>query len=319
MKKTIFLIGLLSLIFFSCTKEIKFKGDIEDPVVVVNALFSPDSVMKVRVIKSMFILDNPNQPTLLEDANVEATINGIPCADFSYDKNGYYVSPTIPNEGDDIDIQVRVPGFDVITASTKVPQRVPIILTDTISWQSSLVLSVGNQKFGILTKYINPEGTNYYRTTLRRYMVGDGGKDTSYCNYNFSINSFYVKNKEEHKVSENIIEMYSDANFKFFQKANSPGEIKLPYSFYSGLRDTLIINRNQKIPVRTDSIVICFESIDENYYKYCETYQRQLDISSGPLADASAIYTNVEGGTGIVGGRIRSVIGFKIAYPAKSE
>lgn len=56
-KLILILAGLMALTVVSCRKEIKYKGDAEDPLVVVNSIMEADSVIKIHVEQSRFFLD----------------------------------------------------------------------------------------------------------------------------------------------------------------------------------------------------------------------------------------------------------------------
>jgi len=45
-------------LFVSCEKDIVFKGDITDPLVVVNSYITPDSIISAHVSESRFFLND---------------------------------------------------------------------------------------------------------------------------------------------------------------------------------------------------------------------------------------------------------------------
>ena len=60
MKRTVTLYALLLFIFagsfISCEKDIEFKGKVTDPLLVMNALLTPESVVSVQLSQSRFVL-----------------------------------------------------------------------------------------------------------------------------------------------------------------------------------------------------------------------------------------------------------------------
>lgn len=112
-----FLLGALA----SCFKEVDLKGGAIVVQPVVSSFFNPDSIWRVHVSLSRATADTG--VTLVSNATV--TISGEDGfkEQLVFSHNGYYLSAqqSRPLESVQYSLEVKVPGFDVLTATDKIP------------------------------------------------------------------------------------------------------------------------------------------------------------------------------------------------------
>ena len=98
--------ALLLFIFtgclLSCEKDIAFKGTITDPLLVLNSLLTPASVVSVHLSQSRFILGDIKPFTPISDANVSLFVNGSLKEQLTHDANGQYMGTYLPKASDEV-------------------------------------------------------------------------------------------------------------------------------------------------------------------------------------------------------------------------
>src|SRR5690554_1082882 len=77
MKRYIYTFILASLLFVSCEKELEFKGEVVEPMLVVNSVFLPDTNIEVSLTQSRFFLNSSNENyRKITDGDVDLYENG---------------------------------------------------------------------------------------------------------------------------------------------------------------------------------------------------------------------------------------------------
>ena len=119
MNKIQFIISTLSFlcIILSCTKQIDFTAEQVEEKIVVNSLFTEDSLWNAHISHSRSVLDT-SQHNFLSNAtvsvfdqsnNLVTTLNHV--------SNGFYQSSSEkPNPNETYRIEVDAPGFNSVSA-----------------------------------------------------------------------------------------------------------------------------------------------------------------------------------------------------------
>ena len=130
MNKKLYIIVALIIILIACEKTVYIDIPDKGRKITVNSLFNPDSLLKVYVSKSCYILDYDIQA--IENATVEIYENGNLIDTLNYLNNGLYKSATKkPSSGDRYKIKVTVPGMGTAETESYIPPETNIISIDT--------------------------------------------------------------------------------------------------------------------------------------------------------------------------------------------
>lgn len=125
MKIKVFLIVLLSTVLWSCRKEFIIDYPPLPKKLVVNCLFTPDSVFNIQVSK----LHYPDDTTdaIINNAEVILYENGYLFETLSYNSiEKSYISIKRPKSGNTYLVKVKANGFPSVVASDKVPDSIRI-------------------------------------------------------------------------------------------------------------------------------------------------------------------------------------------------
>ena len=315
LNKTSILILLVVLIVSSCQKVIEFSGSITDPQMVVNCLLTPDSVVSAQVSQSRFFLSNSATFESIDNANVSLYVNGLLKDNSLTGKaNGLYAGAYKPVVGDSISLKVKIPGQNDITCSTTIPHPVgpfwinsnleltgintPIVavvtpktggdpVTDTIG------TSVGSRLFLSLTFKDNPDVTNYYRLVVYTKTYSGTKVTTDYTFYFDDIvsgNSTGDAVGPPTSLSSNKFNVFSDELFNGKQYSLKFSVDDNFNSYFPG----------QSRPQSSKSLFVNLQSISKSYYLYLQT--RSNIKTNSFFAEPVQVYSNINGGVGIIGG-----------------
>lgn len=309
---SIIAIILMFSILTSCETEIPFNGTITEPMLSVISLPFTDSVIQANVTASRFFLSNENDFKVVDNATVDLYINGTFKENLIAQGQGNYRSQYIPVEGDIVKLNVSAIGYESVWADATVPLKVAGFQIDSTITRSNTSLIIEGSNYGGSVVRLDTVGTtysnihnfnikfsdlagesNYYRLVVKLTTTANSYSTVSYQN-NFDDIVFGTK-------KENIDGIFAES----------------PYDRYTIFSDELIDGKPHtitvSIPVSYDkyydrvettdyerSVSINLQSISQSYYLYLKSL-KALEIADPFMSEPVQIYTNVNGGLGIMG------------------
>lgn len=327
MKKAIHIIIGISAVLpllSGCYKDINLDKFRPDPVIVVNSAVAPDSALMASVTHTWLYTEAKpyEEPNVnLPQARVELYINDeyrgqmkweqyLPTDTTSEIPDSVFRSSITPKEGDRIRLVVSAEGYQTVTAETTIPKKAPFLDAECIS----------------IEERINPEGTvgdgygnlieyNYYSLTYHVTFQDEAGIDNYYALTCLKKNDTYYeweKYKHPHiESSDPVLAENSDIldGAMGFEGINQTGCFLFTDRQIEGLQYTLSFEEwiNRSEIKRTSPLKIRLYSLSKDYYMYlysiCQVTGSTVDEALGNLgfSEPLRIYSNVEGGTGILG------------------
>jgi len=319
---TLFYFVMLNILL-SCETEIPFNGTETKPVLVVNCMACTDSIIQATVSASRFFLSNEYEFPAVTDATVALYVNGIFTENLIHTGLGVYRSNFIPAEGDVVRLNVSATGFEPVWAE----EAFPIAVTDfqidsTITKTDTMPLVNGNyyggsggdygnptwDTIGTTFSYIheykvrfsNPGGVpNYYRLVVHQQTLANGYPlVNSYLN-NFDDLVFGTKtNNLEGIFTESKMDRYN-----VFSDELIDGKTHTITFAYVQAFNTISDSSYQSWTVGDErSVTIDLQAISKSYYLYLVSL-KALESSDPFMSEPVQIYTNINGGLGIMGAR----------------
>ncbi len=316
---TTLLLIILTGIFISCEKDIKFKGKITDPLLVMNGLLSPDSVVSIHLSQSRFILGDVVPFTHVSGAMVSVFVNGQLKEQITNDAKGLYTGTYFPKPGDEIKIEVKADGFDVVRAQTVIPQSLNLIVNDsTVTLQGS--------------ESTYPNQPNTLFKTRRRNMqaqlkLTDAEDEENYY-YIKGTQNYYRKNqlvmnkfvyfklsevlKSNITDSENIFEdilgdgMTNDRTENLFSDLYVNGkEILFDFSFDDTLESSKYVNGEKVDSPQDDELIVEYiieiGEFSKDFNQYVISGNKAANSEDAGFSEPIQVHTNIENGIGILG------------------
>ncbi|GHT40713.1 hypothetical protein FACS189437_06690 [Bacteroidia bacterium] len=304
-KYTILHSFILIFAFCSCEKEIEFKGDVVEPKLVLNGFLTPDLLVTVHLSESRFFLSNRDGFRTIDDATVRLWKNDEVIETLSNAGEGYYTGNYRPETGDILRITASVPGLDAVDCSTEILPAPVILSVDTVNTFYSYEEYEGNYGYYMQENYdlnirINDpkDLSNYYRINLyMRNYNEDGSYSDREVWFETEDKVFGSAESDFLEMSENPYRVFSDELFDGHEY-----KLKLRfenyYNYWGGGFDSG--DTEERVPYR--ELHVDLQNLTKDYYLYLKTRGASWeDNLGGIVSEPVQIYTNINGGIGILG------------------
>jgi hypothetical protein len=291
----ILFIGVLCL--FSCTKEIPFDSQASTPKIVINSLFTTDSVWSAHISRSRNITEGTSDYGL-SDATVSVyDENGTLVTSLEHQEEGYYVSPSlaVPQANQNYRIEASASGFESVDATNYIPIEVPILQIDTVSNYND----EGELIMQITLNFNDPSGTDNY------YIVETVVKG-SY---------FDPEIGDSAEFAVPMILTSSDPNIESINRVGIGGQnfgfeyLMLRDNAFSGQSYALTFSVRNYEDVKDLELIgeIKLVNTSKEYFDYLSSFLRYQRTQGNPFSTPVQVFSNVNNGMGIfAGGTINS-------------
>lgn len=186
MKKHIFIpLTLLAVLLTACENEIDYRGDEQDPLLVLNCMAEAGSTAYVTVSHSIFFLGKTEQVDMsLKDAVVTFEVNGK-AEKLAYDDEwGVYADDRVLNEGDRVKVTASHPRYGTVTAEDVVPHSNKVSYTaTTVPFTSNSSASITEDTPGVF-EYSRIDST--WKVTLH---IDDPADETNFYRMSVDVRS----------------------------------------------------------------------------------------------------------------------------------
>ncbi|MDD2475190.1 MAG: DUF4249 domain-containing protein [Dysgonamonadaceae bacterium] len=312
----IFFIGC----FISCEKTIEFKGAISDPLLVMNGVLTPDSVVSIHLSQSRFILGDVAPFTHISDATVSLFVNGSLKEQLTYDSEGIYRGTYFPKAGDEIKIEVIASGHKAIKSQTVIPHPLNIVSDSTVTIRDEEYTSPGPQNIVFINKVrsmqlqlkltdnINEENYYYIKAIQNFYR-----KDELVMNRMIELNlSEMLKNNS--MDTDNIFEeifgeggstYLTDNLFSDFYVNGK--EILFDFSLSDPVETIKYVNgeiannENDEELEATLEYIIEVGEFSKDMYQYVISGNKAANAEDAGFSEPVQVHSNIENGIGILG------------------
>lgn len=288
--------GILSLgllwLLWSCEKP-QLDLDNYTPRLVVISNFTTSGGIEVQVSKSRSPLDN--SPThyltnakveILEKEQVLERLNLIDTRDT---QAPYYVSELIkPRVGVEYTIRVSVPGFETVTATSRIPEQVNLDSV-IIEKLNSVSDDPGflRYNFDLVIHFTDPQvERNYYHVNIFQ-------KSTTLLQDGVERIENTAKLIFGSEINTNFIVANYDGGFLIEDKPINGRSIRIPIPV------TIRMPAGEK---QLDEMVVELRSISEEYYLFHSSVSRQQVGNNLPFSDPVVLFNNIRNGQGVFAG-----------------
>lgn len=312
---------LLGVFLTSCYRKIDLNEYRTTPKMVINSVVSPDTVVMASITRTWFYPDKKPYVNL-PHAHVELYINNQYIETMQWktlnnprnpdQPDTLFLSNTIPAEGDRIKIVASTPEYGTVTAEDIIPKKVPIK-------NASHTIKKGNGVYqGTISDYFEiyyevtfdefPEKNNYYLAKITQIKTG------YYGYYETEIDYIDPVFKEQDAIL--------DESMAFNGLEKRGGALFTDQSI-NGQTYTLQIKETTAELDETEQRIISIYSLSESYFLYLLSLQKiagstlEGGLGNIGLTEPLRVYSNVEGGTGILGGNQHSETTITLNNPSK--
>lgn len=308
MRYFLFISSVIILFFSSCTKEIKIDIPETEPKLVLNSLFTNDSVFCVNISRTTSFSENTTY--FINDATVKLYQDDNQISNFIYTGNGMYKSAIDykPEIGETYTVKVTHNDYENLFAENIIP--LPPDVIQIIKTDSAYLDEDGYYGSEVeITIHDDKNKRNYYEIKLEGYYFEDYSDVPGYENYQPEDTVWYVRNlnltgNDAVLINEGLNEYY-------------PTEFPLSDTLFNGqsytlkLRfsppgDFLVINDGTYNLAKNYKLIAKIKSVSEEYYKYKKKLIIHLENQMGDIWEGTAnpvnMFTDITGGYGIFAG-----------------
>jgi hypothetical protein len=277
------------LIFISCEKTIKMDIADKGRKMVVNSIFAADSLLKIQLFESKYILDGSYDYPPLENHSIALFENQTEIETVGSNEFGEYQFTSKLTERNTYSIAIYSPKYGDIAAKSYIPAKTKI---DKIEYSTKITGEYGyeyvdNIKFKVtFTNEKNIE--NFYLIKIFYYTENyeydpDTGEiiSTTYSKYYLPLTS----------EDPSIYSTYSISGLVFSDE------------LFDGQQHTVscepdFFNYNSVSPYYSIELI----TLSKDLFNYYRSYAQYEETNDNPFAEPVKVYNNIENGFGIFGG-----------------
>ena len=312
--KSKFFIILLSIVLFSCSKEIEIDLEESEPRLVVRSetTNNPDSVtpgpgvILPQFIPAKLVLGLSSSVTGDPTENIVDAKVILRKNNFTYDtiyynsSKGYYelfeTPQDLPEPGDNLYLEV-VHNEKKISSSSKMPSKVDIISIDTSVYYSHFIEGSGIFSEGIITFQDPGTEENYYELMV----CYSGLADDELIPRRIKTDETFITGENHYPSEINTNQYTFEQKSLLFSDKTFNGEEK-SVRFYFIIGGTKNDN-SIEFPHSTRSYYL--RNVTKEYYSF-KTSKREYLLNSGEnfllgSSEPQNVYTNIENGLGAFG------------------
>ena len=286
----------------SCEKEIEFKGDKQEPLLVLNGLLTPDEHwISIHLSESRFFLSNENEFKFVRNADVTLWKNEEAIAVFYETGDNEYVAPYRPIPGDRLRITASAPGLNPVECSTDILPAPEILLVEI----ADHIAEYPNDDFDydVFVTLNDPvEVANYYRLNLYLRIYFNEGDYTD-LSLQFRSDDVAFSSSESIPMGTfgNRYRVFTDDVFNG-NEYTLKLQVRIHYEEEENDTDAYNYDYDYGVPTHIE-LHVDLQHITKEYYLYLKSRAaawRDNDLG-GMFTEPIQIYNNIQGGIGILG------------------
>ena len=283
---------LSALTLSNCTKEIEFDAQDIAPRIVVNSLFTNDSIWSAHISRSVGVLETTSYTTI-DNASVNIfDDNTNLVTTLTHQGDGLYTSPTgvSPQPNQSYTLEASASGYESVNATNSIPSAVPIYQLDTVT-------STNNDGETILEATITfqdpPNVSNYYM--LEVFVTGM---------YYDEWEQDSIEIREPLQISCDDINVETVNRFNFGGFENTYLYLMLKDQNFDGENYSLTFSVINYAELKEMDLFgeIRLVNTSEEYFNYLKSFNMYQRTINNPFATPVQVYSNVNNGMGIFAG-----------------
>ncbi len=297
--KNIIIYLFVSLVLFSCEKTIQIEIPDNGRKLVINSFFGADSVLRVSLTESQYILDSKPIFERVPNAEISLFVEGSFVEKLQETLDSSYTGKYALKADQNYKIEVKVADYPVSVAESNIPKKTEInkfeayktkdeegfdAIGFTIDFKDDI--NVENYYFIQISERVEEQGTSY-----------ETGNDTVFV-YN---NTLSLYSSDPNAFSD---DWYLDKGLLVNDNLLNGKEYSLKFFAYGGYYYSMYDEFGN--PVEPDNIkatyYVSFYSVSKGYYLYYKSLSKHLEAQDEFFMEPVQVYTNVENGFGIFAG-----------------
>ncbi|PSL49960.1 uncharacterized protein DUF4249 [Chitinophaga niastensis] len=275
--------ALLVLFFCSCEKRVDIKLPYDGDKIVVNSLIQPDSVIYIRVTRSVpsNVYDD-NGFTEITNAAVTLEENGVVLTPLQWQEikgHGYFVSTQKAILGKQYTVRVAAAGMQPVMATDTLPAAPDV----------SMAAAQRNSSRVRFTLKDRPDAADFYRIRIFAYGP-DGQPDT--------LRLFRL----DPSFNNNMVDFFT---------SGSNSSLIMNDARFNGKEVNFVLQTQDPI-ANTTQLMVEVSTLTNDAYQYFKAVSAQERNGGTIITEPVRVFTNVSNGYGIVAGINTKRMTFKV-------
>jgi hypothetical protein len=288
-----YILTFSTLLLISCEEEVIFEAKNFTPKIVLNSIFTNDSIWVISLTHTTSIFDKKDVGNYITDAAINITnTRGEQVCKLYHEGKGIYKSLNCVSEYDQLyKINVYSAAYGVVSAQSKIPIK----------------SSINSLKITISKEYINASEIEF--------KIEDKSPDKNYYIWSIvDVDTLLNKVKDDQNskldfklwISE-IKEQFVKVTSGKLSNSNSFSDLEIQSNSTTKLITNKNLKRDENQNVQTKSNIVPMLKLMTvspelyDYYKSMEVYIKYSNSNSS-LSEPQKLFSNVEGGLGIFAG-----------------
>lgn len=303
MKNLLPLLLILSALSLSnCTKEIEFDEQDIAPRIVVNSLFTNDSIWAAHISRSVGVLETTSYTTI-DNATVNIfDDNANLVTTLTHQGDGLYTSPSgaTPQANQSYTIEASASGYESVNASNSIPSAVPIYQLDTVTSTNSDGETILE---ATITFQDPPSVSNYYMLEV----LVTGTWINNEWEWDPVANEWVadtIEFREPLQISCDDINVETVNRFNFGGFENTYLYLMLKDQNFDGENYALTFTVINYAELKDMDLFgeIRLVNTSEEYFNYLKSFNLYQRTINNPFSTPVQVYSNVNNGMGIFAG-----------------
>ena len=278
---------LLAVLLFACEKTIKIEIPDNGRRLVVNSFFGQDSVMKINLTKSKYILDGSSDYSPVLNAKITLYEEGVRIEELTDLLDGNYIGHYKLKNDVDYKVEVTAEGFPLASAENSIPGKTEILNID--AYETMDMYGWPEYNFKLTFKDdVNAENYYFIQVMERRYVTYtlDDGSDTTFI----EDNRLYLQSDDPIAFSD---DWYLEEGVIFNDEVINGKEYTIWFKGNSYYYDN---NESRSV------YYIIFKTVSKEFYRYYISLAKHMNAQGEIFMEPVQVYTNIENGFGIFAG-----------------
>lgn len=291
---------------FACELVVDIDIPPFKPSLVMNGLLKSDTSIAVSITQNRYILDDNYVFYPVENVKISLYENDQYVGDLEPDRNlenddisglnGLYKIDYQPKSGFTYRLEAEKAGYDPIVAVATMPQSAP----EARILQTNYRITEYNDRLVTLKYELNdPKAQDFYEVRLyipEVYVTGYYDEELEEFVESEPIEYWNEVGYSPADATLNEFEDFSNKNAFTDELFNGKThEVSIEFS------DRNIWSDDPRYDADTNTYVMEVKRISEDYYKYLQTKVAQSNLDGSGLAEPVQVFSNIEGGYGILG------------------
>ncbi|MDN5214332.1 DUF4249 domain-containing protein [Fulvivirgaceae bacterium BMA12] len=284
------LLVIIFMVCWGCETVVDPGIEPDDASLVLNSIINPDSVIKVNLSKSWYVLLDEREQ-FIEGATIDIYEEDKYLGQLDHDGFGVYTnSNLVPKKGGNYRIEVSKEGYEDIFSEATIPQRPALISKIKID----TILSDGIKRLKFKVEIDDRVGEDYYEFIIFGY------------NRNYEFNEETGTYLLIDSVNIPIWSETEDLIIDEFQREGTNLDYVFSDNFFEGKKYSLSIDPgifiyDTSTPQFT-TVTVVLRNVNKDYFLYKRSRLLQDWVDGDPFAEPVLVHNNIQNGFGIFAG-----------------